>query len=148
MRLNRSSDYGLRLLMYLAEHENRLCTINEIATFYSISKAHLVKIAHQLGRQGWIQTVRGKNGGLRLAKAPAAIPLAAIVSTLENDFALVECMGLDNQCNRYPNCHLHPILNEAFQLFMGHLANHSLADLVPQPRKKTMSIHLSLSGPC
>lgn len=141
MRLNRSSDYGLRLLMYLAENPDRLCTINEVASFHNLSKAHLVKIAHQLGVHGWVHTVRGKKGGIKLAKDSADIPLADIVAMLENDFALVECMGIENECNRYPQCHLHPILNDALALFMGHLANYSLQDLVPNQKEQVVAFH-------
>ena len=86
MRLTTMTDYSMRLLMYVAQHPERLCTIAEVARAYDISEAHLMKITHQLGLCGWLETVRGKGGGMRLAAAAADINLGAVVRSIETDF--------------------------------------------------------------
>src|SRR5690349_13620140 len=92
MRLTAMTDYALRLLMHVAQHPQRLCTIAEVARAYGISEAHLMKITHRLALGGWLETVRGKGGGMRLARAPQDIRLGAVVRSMEPDFALVECL--------------------------------------------------------
>ena len=131
MRLTTLTDYALRLLMYVAQQPDRLCTIAEVAQVYGISKAHLMKITYLLGQQGWITTVRGKGGGMRLAHAPQDINLGAVVRGIEPDFALVECFSTDNQCVLTGQCRLAGVLGGALQEFMAHLDGFSLADLLP-----------------
>lgn len=131
MRLTTMTDYALRLLMYVAHQRDRLCTIAEIAAAYDISQAHLMKITHQLGMAGFIETVRGKGGGMRLAAAPASINLGAVVRAVEPDFALVECFGAGNRCALTSYCRLAGVLGGALESFLGHLDRHTLADLVP-----------------
>jgi Rrf2 family nitric oxide-sensitive transcriptional repressor len=131
MRLTTMTDYALRLLMYVAHQPDRLCTIAEVADAYGISQAHLMKITHQLGLAGFVETVRGKGGGMRLAAAPAAINLGAVVRAVEPDFALVECFGSENRCALTSYCRLAGVLGGALQSFLGHLDRHTLADLVP-----------------
>lgn len=133
MRLTSMTDYALRLLMYLAQQPGRLCTIAEVATAHGISEAHLMKITHQLALAGWIETVRGKGGGMRLARAPAAINLGAVVRSMESDFQLVECFGPSNACVITRQCRLTSVLQGALGQFMAHLDAHSLADLLPPP---------------
>ena len=131
MRLTTMTDYALRLLMYVAQQPDRLCTISEVAQAYAISEAHLMKVTHQLGLQGWIETVRGKGGGMRPAHAPRDINLGAVVRGIEPDFALVECFSTDNQCVLTGQCRLAGVLGGALQEFMAHLDGFSLADLLP-----------------
>ena len=131
MRLTTMTDYALRLLMYVAQRPERLCTISEIAQAHAISEAHLMKVTHQLGLQGWIATVRGKGGGMRLAHAPGDINLGAVVRSIEPDFALVECFASGNQCMLQGQCRLADVLGGALQSFMSHLDGFSLADLLP-----------------
>jgi Rrf2 family nitric oxide-sensitive transcriptional repressor len=133
MRLTTMTDYALRLLMYVGQHPGRLCTISEVARVYGISEAHLMKITHQLGLAGWLETVRGKGGGMRLGAAPAEINLGAVVRSVETDFALVECLKDDYGCRLTGNCRLTGIVTEALQSFMAHLDRHTLADLLPAP---------------
>ena len=146
MRLTTMTDYALRLLMYVAQHPGRLVTISEVARVYGISEAHLMKITHQLGLAGWLETVRGKGGGMRLAAAPASINLGAVVRSVEPDFALVDCFTADNSCRLTGDCRLTGIVSEALQRFMAHLDRHTLADLLPgttdgaaRPRPMTFS---------
>lgn len=131
MRLTKMTDYALRLLMYVAQQPERLCTIAEIAQAHGISEAHLMKVTHQLGLQGWVETVRGKGGGMRLAHAPQAINLGAVVRSIEPDFALVECFATGSQCTLTGQCRLTDVLGGALQGFMTHLDGFTLADLLP-----------------
>ena len=131
MRLTLMTDYALRLLMYVAQQPERLCTISEVAQAYKISEAHLMKVTHLLGLQGWIETVRGKGGGMRLAHAPCDINLGAVVRGIEPDFALVECFATGSRCVLTGRCHLANVLGDALQAFKTHLDGFSLADLLP-----------------
>lgn len=130
MRLTTMTDYAMRLLMYVGERPGRLCTISEIAQAYNISEPHLMKITHQLGRHGWIETVRGKHGGMRLAVAPEHISLGAVVRDTENDLNLVECLGENNSCVLSGRCHLTAIVDTALRKFLQHLDSYSLADIL------------------
>ena len=133
MRLTTMTDYALRLLMYAAQHPGRRCTISEVAGVYGISEAHLMKITHKLGLAGWLETVRGKGGGMRLAATPAEINLGAVVRSVEPDFALVDCLTAATACRLTGDCRLTGIFSEALQSFMAHLDRHTLADLLPSP---------------
>jgi Rrf2 family nitric oxide-sensitive transcriptional repressor len=132
MRLTMMTDYALRLLMYVAQQPERLCTIAEVAQAYAISEAHLMKVTHQLGLHGWIVTVRGKGGGMRLARAPRDINLGDVVRGIEPDFALVECFAAGSNCTLTGQCRLADVLGGALQGFMAHLDNFTLADLLPR----------------
>jgi Rrf2 family nitric oxide-sensitive transcriptional repressor len=136
MRLTVMTDYALRLLIYVGQHPDRLCTISEVAGVYRISEAHLTKVTHQLGLAGWLETVRGKGGGMRLAAAPVDINVGAVVRSIEPDFALVACLSGDTTCRLTGNCRLTGIVSAALQSFMVHLDRHTLADLIPVPRDK------------
>lgn len=131
MRLTMMTDYAMRLLMYVAQHPDRLCTIAEVARVYDVSEAHLMKVTHQLGLNGWIETVRGKGGGMRLAHPPDKINLGAVVRSMESDFQLTECFGTGNKCSLTGSCRLTGIVQEALQGFLKAFDSHTLADIVP-----------------
>jgi Rrf2 family nitric oxide-sensitive transcriptional repressor len=131
MRLTAMTDYALRLLMYVAQRPDRLCTIAEIAQAHGISKAHLMKVTHQLALRGWIETVRGKGGGMRLARAPARIRLGAVMRDIEPDFDIVECFAAGDACNLSGHCRLAGALGGALRSFLAHLDGFTLADLLP-----------------
>jgi Rrf2 family nitric oxide-sensitive transcriptional repressor len=131
MRLTNMTDYALRLLMYLAQRPERLCTIAEIADNYRISQAHMMKITHQLGRAGWIETLRGKGGGMRLARQPRDIVVGAVVRSMEPDFSIVECLSTGNSCVLTGSCRLTGVMDEALRSFMQHLDAYTLADILP-----------------
>ncbi|MEO8921981.1 MAG: Rrf2 family transcriptional regulator [Caldimonas sp.] len=135
MRLTTMTDYSLRLLMHVAQHPERLCTIAEVAAAYGISEAHLMKITHRLSLGGWLETVRGKGGGMRLAAAPADINLGAVVRSMESDFILVDCLGSESTCELAGRCRLTSIVSGALASFMQHLDEHTLADLLPATAK-------------
>lgn len=131
MRLTTMTDYALRLLMYLAQQPDRLCTIAEAAQAHGISETHLMKVTHHLGLLGWIETVRGKGGGMRLARAPHEIGLGEVVRDMEPDFHLVECFSTGNTCVRTGDCALTGVLHSALQDFLARLDGVTLADIVP-----------------
>jgi Rrf2 family nitric oxide-sensitive transcriptional repressor len=141
MRLTSMTDYSMRLLMYVAQQPERLCTISEIAQVYGISESHLMKITHQLGLAGFIETVRGKGGGMRLAAAPGEINLGAVVRSIEPDFFLVECFASGNSCVLTGDCRLAGIIAGAREGFLAHLDRYTLADLAaprPTPAQKAI----------
>ena len=133
MRLTDFSDYSLRLLMYAAARTERLITIEETAELYGISRAHLMKVANQLTRAGFMKAVRGRSGGLQLARLPERIRLGDVLKETEPDFALVECFRSGNSCLITPHCRLRGVLNEALQAFSGVLDGYTLADLLLAP---------------
>ena len=160
MRLTNYSDYALRSLIYLAvkPEPHKLANISDIADSYNISKSHLTKIIHQLGQLGYIDSVRGKNGGIRLARAPKDINLGVLIKQIEADFALVECFvvpatndetgkGQPNSaltlidataspsisklgCVISPVCQLKSVFYEALTAFIAVLERYTLADII------------------
>lgn len=131
MRLTIFTDFSLRVLMYVALHRDSLPTIAEIAASYGISRNHLMKVVYELGLSGYIETVRGKNGGLRLAREPEAIILGEVVRRTEPDMALVPCFDpVNGACVITPACKLRRALHEARAAFLQVLDGYSLADLV------------------
>ena len=132
MQLTRYTDYSLRALVYLGLNSHRRCTIAEIGAAYGISENHLMKLIHQLGQEGFITTIRGKNGGLELAMPASEISLGAVVRVTEGNLALVECFkGADgNTCPIAGPCALTGVLEEALQAFLAVLDRHTLADLL------------------
>lgn len=141
MRLTTMTDYAMRLLMYVAQHPERLCTISEVAHAYDISEAHLMKITHRLALAGWLETVRGKGGGMRLAAAPGDIGLAAVVRSIEPDFTIVDCLTSETSCQLTTTCQLTNIINGALQSFMSYLNRYTLADLLAPGAGGSARIH-------
>ena len=134
MRLTVYTDYALRMLIYLALKDDGLATIEEIAQSYGISKNHLMKVAHQLGLAGYVDTVRGRHGGLRLAKPAKAIGLGEVVRHTEPDMAIVMCFEPVNaDCAILPSCVLRKALSSARSAFIDVLDEYTLSDLV-RPR--------------
>jgi Rrf2 family nitric oxide-sensitive transcriptional repressor len=134
MRLTQLSDYSLRVLMYLGARPNRLATIQEIASAYGISDNHLMKVVHRLAQHGFVETVRGRGGGLRLKGQAGDIRLGAVVRAVEEDFRLVECFGSDDTCRITNVCRLRRVLHGALNAFMAYLDEWTLADLVQKPK--------------
>jgi Rrf2 family nitric oxide-sensitive transcriptional repressor len=132
MRLTVHSDYALRLMMYLGLNGEKLATISDIAGAYDISRAHLMKITHELGQKGLIDTVRGRQGGMRLARDAAEIGVGDIVRASEPDFAIVPCLeqGAGIVCAIQPACVLKRALASAAAAFLDVLDGYTLADLI------------------
>jgi len=129
------TDYALRALIYMGLHPDRLCTTPEIAETYGISENHLMKIVHGLAQGGFIQTRRGKGGGMKLARDPEAITVGAVVRYMEGPFHPVECFRPDNRCAITGACELPALLDQAFAQFLAVLDRYTLADLL-QSRKQ------------
>ncbi|MGB3388619.1 MAG: Rrf2 family transcriptional regulator [Pseudaminobacter sp.] len=131
MRLTVYTDYALRMLMYLAVKEDGLATIADIAESYGISRTHLMKVAHQLGVAGYIETVRGRQGGLRLARPSRTISVGEVVRCTEPDMALVPCLEPANgHCTILVCCQLRTALQRARMAFVSVLDEYTLHDLV------------------
>jgi Rrf2 family nitric oxide-sensitive transcriptional repressor len=131
MRLTVYTDYALRVLMFLAVHPEPKPTIGQIATSYGISRNHLMKVVYELGLAGYIETTRGKKGGLRLARSASDISLGDLVRHTEPDMALVPCFDPVNvSCALTPACKLRGVLHQAQAAFLKVLDDHTLADLV------------------
>lgn len=142
MKLTTFTDYSLRVLMFLALEPERLATIQQIAQAYGISENHLMKVVHQLARSGTIESVRGKGGGIRLARPPEQINLGAVIRTAEGEAPIVECFGEPERCCITPHCKLAGVLAGAFRALYAHLDQYTLADLIaePAPLVRTLSL--------
>ena len=140
MQLTRFTDYSLRVLMYLAARPERLGNIDEIAESYGISKGHVMKVVRGLSQHGFIDTVRGRGGGIRLAHAASDIGLGEVIRATEENLGLVECLSEDGgDCVVQPACGLQSALAGALEAFFAALDEFTLEDLV---RKRAGFIRL------
>ena len=148
MRLTSFTDYSLRVLTYLGLREDRLTTIREISGTFGVSENHLMKVIYKLGKLGYIETVRGRGGGMRLAGNPAEINLGTVVRQVEPDFTIVDCFeaGRRDDCVIHPACRLQTLLGKALGAFLGVLDKHSLADILKNPKKLNSLLGIELSG--
>jgi Rrf2 family nitric oxide-sensitive transcriptional repressor len=134
MQLTKFSDYSLRVLMYAHAAGDRLVTIEEMAASYRISRAHLMKVVNALTRAGYLAAVRGRTGGLKLARPAEEIRLGDVIRTTEPDFALVECFSTGGQCVIGGCCRLPAVLRRALGAFLAELDQHTLASIALRPR--------------
>jgi Rrf2 family nitric oxide-sensitive transcriptional repressor len=133
MRLTDYTDYALRVLMYVGALPGRLVTVQEIADNHGISKNHLTKVVHRLGQAGLVETVRGRTGGVRLARDPATITLGEVVRLTEPDFTMVECFDeTRNTCSLSPTCVLKSALGRATGAYLHELDGIALASVLPR----------------
>jgi Rrf2 family transcriptional regulator, nitric oxide-sensitive transcriptional repressor len=131
MRLTAYTDYTLRTLMHLAVNRDQLVTIQDIANIHGISKNHLMRVVHHLGISGIVETVRGRNGGLRLNKEPADINIGEVVRSTETDFFMAECFDRENRaCIYTPSCALKGVLRSATAAYLDVLDGVTLAGLI------------------
>ncbi|MFP7494491.1 Rrf2 family transcriptional regulator [Terribacillus saccharophilus] len=132
MRLTMYTDFSLRILLYLGTKErDELATIQEIATAYNISKNHLMKVAHELRQAGYIEAVRGRSGGIKLARDPEDINIGAVVRQMEDDFHLVECFNRENNtCPIASVCGLRGVLGKALHAYLQVLDAYTLKDML------------------
>jgi Rrf2 family nitric oxide-sensitive transcriptional repressor len=132
MRLTDYTDYSLRVMLYLAVRGDGLATIQEISDAYGISKNHLMKVVQQLGELGWVDTIRGRNGGLRLFPESLQLTVGQVVRATENDFALVGCFSAEAESRRCvieSQCRLKGVFAAARDAFFAELDRHTVGEL-------------------
>lgn len=134
MQLTRFSDYALRVLMFAHAAGGRLVTIEEMAASYRISRAHLMKVVNTLSRAGYLTSVRGRFGGVTLARPADAIRLGDVVRATEPDFALVECFSAGGRCAIGDCCRLPAVLQRALGAFLAELDRHTIASIALRPK--------------
>lgn len=133
MQLTLYIDYSLRVLIYLSRMPTETATITEISDFYKISKNHLVKVVHRLVLLGYITSIRGKGGGIKLAREPNQVIIGEVISQTEPNFQMVECFNeKTNRCTITPACRLKGIVNQGMQAFFDVLYKHTLLDASSQ----------------
>ena len=130
MKLTLFTYYSIRVLLFVSARPDRLCSIAEIARAYSISQNHLMKVVNDLSRAGYLESVRGRGGGIRLGKPPGEINMGALVRHTEEGFDLVDCAS----CAIAPLCGMTAVLKEAVSAFLLVLDSYSLADLMTKRR--------------
>lgn len=145
MQLTKFSDFALRVLMFVHAAGDRRVTIEEMAGSYQISRAHLMKVVNALTRAGYLIAVRGRSGGLKLARPAHEIRLGTVIRDTEPDFALVECFATGSQCVIMGFCRLPRALNEALTAFLDTLDQHTLESIALKPRDFRRVLTPSLS---
>ncbi|WP_404416827.1 RrF2 family transcriptional regulator [Marinospirillum sp.] len=132
MQLTRQTDYAIRVMMFLGiQQDDRLVTISDIAQHFDISRNHLMKIVHKLGQMEYIQTVRGKYGGLRLERNTGSVNLGVLVRDFETTLEVVDCQKLT--CPIAGACDLKPVMQKAQDAFLAVLKEYTLQDLLSNP---------------
>lgn len=126
MKLTLFTDYAIRVLLYLGARPERLCSIGEVARAYRVSQNHLMKVVNQLAREGYVESVRGRAGGIRLGREPNQINLGALIRQTEDGFDLVDC----GRCVVAPACGVTGVLGEALGAFLAVLDRYTLADML------------------
>lgn len=134
MQLSLHTDYALRVLMALAATGRQL-SVDDIARRYDISRNHLAKVAQRLQAEGYVETFRGRGGGMRLAVPPEKIVVGDVVRRLETLDSFVGCFASGTGCAVNGLCALNPALSGALEAFLDHLDRFTLADLVPEPAR-------------
>ena len=134
MQLTSHTDYALRVLIYLAKNPEQKVTIGELAEFFKISRNHLVKVVHNLSVKGFIRSIRGKGGGLYLARPADQINIGNVVRAMEGHFHLVDCLNAEKAglCKLHPHCGLTPLLGYALEQFLLVLDAKTLSEVLPK----------------
>jgi Rrf2 family nitric oxide-sensitive transcriptional repressor len=126
LRLTRFSDYAIRVMLYLAAHTDRLCSIAEIAKAYDISQNHLMKVVSDLAASGYVQSLRGRGGGIRLARPAPEINIGRLIRHTEGEIDLVGCAT----CALKGACQLPGPLDLALEAFFAVLERYTLAQVL------------------
>lgn len=142
MKLKLFTDYSMRVLLYLGARPDRLCSIAEVARGYGISQNHLMKVVNELARNGYVESVRGRFGGVRLRLPPEDINVGTLVRHTEEEFELVDC----DSCVIAPACGLTNLLKEALDAFFRVLDQRTLADLLLQRQDIDLLFPLPAEG--
>lgn len=130
MRLTLRTDYALRALIYLGTRAGELCTIDEIAQAFTLPKTQVMKVINELARRGYVQTLRGKNGGVRMSVNPAQIRVGAVVRDMEADLSVMGCLAKTGFCRIENCCVLKRALRTASEAFLAVLDDCTLAELL------------------
>jgi Rrf2 family transcriptional regulator, nitric oxide-sensitive transcriptional repressor len=147
MKLSAYSDYAIRVLMQTALRSPQRVTVAEVALTFGISRHHLVKVVHDLGRHGYLATQRGIGGGFTLARVPEDIRLGDIVRLGEESETVIDCLDGENHlCRLLPVCRLKGVLDEAAAAFFAVMDRYTLADIVKQRPKMKIALGLSAAG--
>jgi Rrf2 family transcriptional regulator, nitric oxide-sensitive transcriptional repressor len=148
MRLTLHTDYALRVLMYVGVKGDALSTIGEIVDRFDISKGHVMKVVHQLGRKRYLETIRGKNGGIRLAKKLAEINIGAVVRDMEEELDVLDCLHEgEGYCRIENGCVLRSALRDATNAFLATLDRYVLEDLVRPRRTLARLLRIEVTEP-
>jgi Rrf2 family transcriptional regulator, nitric oxide-sensitive transcriptional repressor len=139
MRLTLNTDFSLRVLMHVGLCGDKLTRIDDIAQSFGISKAHLMKIVNDLSRNGYLETVRGRNGGIRLMREPRHINIGQVVRDTENQLGVVGCLERRGYCPIERACVLRSALQDATRAFLAVLDAYTLADLT-KPKRALSSL--------
>ena len=130
MRLTQQTSYSIRVLLYCAANTQGVSRIRDIASTYGISELHLFKIMHVLVESGFVETIRGRNGGIRLARPAGEISIGAVVRATESNFFLTDCFDTTNRdCPLVDACGVNRVLAEALRAFFAVLDSYSIADV-------------------
>ncbi len=147
MKLTAHTDFGLRVLMSLAAIPERLLTVEELAVRHRVSKHHLMKVAQSLIHTGWVEGVRGRRGGLRLAVDPASIRIGDVVRQLEGDLNIVPCLSNEPaSCVFAGACKLTGLFGRAAAAFTAELDRATLADLAAPDYRVRLSAASALAA--
>lgn len=140
MQLTSYTDYALRVLIYLAKNPEQKVTIGELAEFFKISRNHLVKVVHNLSVKGFVRSIRGKGGGLYLAKPAKQINIGDVVREMEGHFHIVDCFNSKKAglCRLHPHCGLTGVLTNALEQFFLVLDATTLNDILPKTQDTTL----------
>jgi Rrf2 family transcriptional regulator, nitric oxide-sensitive transcriptional repressor len=141
MRLTLHTDYALRVLIYVAVAGGKLITINDIAETFDISKQHLMKIVNDLSHKGYLDTVRGHGGGMRLRRQPRDINIGQVVRETEERLCVIGCLERRGYCRMQRVCVLRGVLHDATQTFLAVLDGYTLDDLI-RPQRALSSLLL------
>lgn len=134
MRLTLHTDFALRVLIQVGLNGGKLTTINDIARSFDISKQHLMKVVNDLSQKGYVDTVRGRNGGIRLKRDPRDINVGQVVRDTEDQLNIIGCLDRKNYCQIERVCVLRGLLSDATDAFLEVLSAYTLADLI-RPHK-------------
>lgn len=144
MQLTRFTDYALRVLMFVGRHDDRVCTMREIALHHRISLEHLRKVIHKLAKLGYLSSSRGRGGGIVLGRDAAKIRLGDVIMATEEDMSIVDCEALE--CILQPGCSLKTALNRARRAFIVTLNEITLGELLANSRMKRQFKHVDAAN--
>jgi len=146
MQLTRFTDYALRALIFVGRHDDRTCTMSEIADYFRISQEHLRKVIHKLAKSGYLDSRRGRGGGLVLGVTPEQIRIGDVILAMEEDLSIVDCDALN--CILSPGCSLKVALDRGSRAFVDALNEVTLADLLQarQMKQQFKSIDIAVTG--